>query len=556
MTQPATPQQQSPSNPVPPASNRRQQSQGSVKETLESILVAFILAFVFRAFVVEAFVIPTGSMAPTLLGAHMRFRCKDCGYQFDVNYSPELVNGGEDLYIPSRARRASRRIYCPNCGCPVPAQDPLDPDNASEQPEVHYGDRILVLKYLYLFQEPQRWDVVVFKSPDKDPGERPPTYTQNYIKRLIGRPGESVLILDGDIYIGKGNQDIAQYQIQTKPRYAQQALWRIIYNNDYYPQNIPRVDGTIWKQPWTVKQPGDGGWKLGDSPVNGRIFHFDNSKGASTIFFDPDANRNTHAFTDWLGYDYEAYERGSLMAGNVVHDLKLSFVYDRSSGTGPLSAKLSDGDDKFIAELTPSDAKLIHVSPSGREVIGSAKMPSDHRPVRVELTNVDYRAALRINDVDIAQTTPKQFHPDVPALLDAYKNHEQHAMPAVEISASNQTASLSHIGLWRDVYYINRTSPGGNPLLWAVPNDLPRSIMHLGPDEYFVLGDNSLISGDARYWDVPIDLPAEKLQVQPGRVPGRFLLGRAFFVYWPAGYRPTSSLPGLAPDFGDMRFIR
>jgi hypothetical protein len=158
--------------------------------------------------------------------------------------------------------------------------------------------------------------------------------------------------------------------------------------------------------------------------------------------------------------------------------------------------------------------------------------------------------------VDIAQTTPKQFHPDVPALLDAYKNHEQHAMPAVEISASNQTASLSHIGLWRDVYYINRTSPGGNPLLWAVPNDLPRSIMHLGPDEYFVLGDNSLISGDARYWDVPIDLPAEKLQVQPGRVPGRFLLGRAFFVYWPAGYRPTSSLPGLAPDFGDMRFIR
>ncbi len=45
--------------------------QTNVKETVESILVAFILAFVFRAFVVEAFVIPTGSMAPTLYGAHM-----------------------------------------------------------------------------------------------------------------------------------------------------------------------------------------------------------------------------------------------------------------------------------------------------------------------------------------------------------------------------------------------------------------------------------------------------------------------------------------------------
>ena len=44
----------------------------TIKETFESIIIAFILAFVFRAYVVEAFVIPTGSMAPTLLGAHYR----------------------------------------------------------------------------------------------------------------------------------------------------------------------------------------------------------------------------------------------------------------------------------------------------------------------------------------------------------------------------------------------------------------------------------------------------------------------------------------------------
>src|SRR4051794_32533005 len=61
-------------------------SETNIKETIEQILVAFILAFIFRAFVVEAFVIPTGSMAPTLLGAHMRFRCEDCGYEWDANY--------------------------------------------------------------------------------------------------------------------------------------------------------------------------------------------------------------------------------------------------------------------------------------------------------------------------------------------------------------------------------------------------------------------------------------------------------------------------------------
>ena len=42
----------------------------SIIDTLQSLLIAFILAFTFRGFVVEAFVIPTGSMAPTLLGAH------------------------------------------------------------------------------------------------------------------------------------------------------------------------------------------------------------------------------------------------------------------------------------------------------------------------------------------------------------------------------------------------------------------------------------------------------------------------------------------------------
>ncbi len=40
------------------------------RETIESIAVAIILALLFRGFVAEAFVIPTGSMAPALMGEH------------------------------------------------------------------------------------------------------------------------------------------------------------------------------------------------------------------------------------------------------------------------------------------------------------------------------------------------------------------------------------------------------------------------------------------------------------------------------------------------------
>ena len=47
-----------------------------VRETIESIVVAVILALLFRAYEAEAFVIPTGSMAPTLQGRHVDIHCK------------------------------------------------------------------------------------------------------------------------------------------------------------------------------------------------------------------------------------------------------------------------------------------------------------------------------------------------------------------------------------------------------------------------------------------------------------------------------------------------
>ena len=52
-----------------------------LRETIESIAIAFALAFLFKAFEAEAFVIPTGSMAPTLMGRHKDVLCPECGYE-------------------------------------------------------------------------------------------------------------------------------------------------------------------------------------------------------------------------------------------------------------------------------------------------------------------------------------------------------------------------------------------------------------------------------------------------------------------------------------------
>jgi signal peptidase I len=552
-----------PAQPPAPATPPPSARESSVKETIESILIAFILAFIFRAFVVEAFVIPTGSMATTLLGAHMRFKCPDCGWRFDVNFSAR--QSGDDLTIPSRAgpelvretnfgqtrTRWVDKVYdarCPNCGYQLPLPERTNP-------EVRYGDRILVLKYLYLFQQPRRWDVVVFKSPDD------PQYQQNFIKRLIGKPGESVMILDGDIYIGKG-EDTSTYQIQTKPRYVQEALWRNIYDNDYYPLGLSRKDqwglnttepwrqpwrasdGAGWNGPWGGKQPAEAG------AAQNRNFTFDNLSGASTIAFDPNANR-TYAFTDYIAYDLEEVGRaGPRYVANTVSDLKLSFFYRRTAGDGPVRLRMSKGADTFIAELTPGRAKLIRERAGQQTVIGEASIAQSGRPVEVELSNHDYQVMLRVADEDVIKTTPEQYQPSVKSLLADVEAGRPSMVPTVEIAAERQQCELSHLRLCRDIYYISKR-PDGLPFAGT-----PGNLMHLGADEYFVLGDNSLISGDARYWSRPIELPFENLSVEPGRVPGRFMLGKAFFVYWPAGFRPFAAAPPLAPDFGDMRFIR
>jgi hypothetical protein len=78
-----------------------------------------------------------------------------------------------------------------------------------------------------------------------------------------------------------------------------------------------------------------------------------------------------------------------------------------------------------------------------------------------------------------------------------------------------------------------------------------------------MLGDNSAQSKDSRlWWEVGPHLIPRGSEYQAGTVPGDQLIGQAFFVYWPAGYRCLSLKDsvfgriGLIPNFGRMRWIR
>ena len=577
-----------------------------VKVVLEQIVIALALAFVFRAFVLEAFVIPTGSMATTLLGAHMRFDCPDCGWDYTVNYS---TIGGTTA-IPTNAVVGGRpRVYtvrCPNCGYRLPPLDPADPDNDATAPPVYHGDRILVLKHLYLLKDPDRWDSVVFKNPNSAASRyanTPPgsteAYQENYIKRLIGLPGETLVLLSGDVYVADdaGNTPTAEltpedFRIARKDAVAQSALWRVVYDDDYRPQQLDRTDQTdaagrvhsdaAWRMPWVQSE--GGGWQAVPKSA-GSGFAFDNAQGGGTLAFDPEANPRAFAFTDYLAYDItnrEQIYRGGFTADtfgeghefegqvgggrpglrywlNPADDLKLRLFYERTAGDGPLELKLSRRGDRFVARLLPDKAELFRRTEAGEDLFLGKVERDGLTPVgggrTVEFENVDYRVRLRVDGDLILETTDAQYAPDVAALVEMEQDDAVPPTPAAEIRCANQSARLRHVSLWRDIVYTARGQYGGF-YPHASPEGFPRDVIRLRDDEYFVLGDNPFLSGDARTWEEPVVLDYEALSVAGGRVPGRFLMGKAFFVYWPGGYRAAGSLPAVVPNFGGMRFIR
>ena len=123
---------------------RPKKPKSPLRENVESQGVALAAALLIRFFVVEAFKIPTGSMATSLLGLHKNIKCERCKWRYPLD-------------------RNRTSAVCPLCG---------DRDSVTDLEGAHIlhnwgGDRILVNKFIYTrnFTQPRRWDVIVFKYP-------------------------------------------------------------------------------------------------------------------------------------------------------------------------------------------------------------------------------------------------------------------------------------------------------------------------------------------------------------------------------------------------------
>ncbi len=67
---------------------------------------------------------------------------------------------------------------------------------------IQEGDRIIASRLAYINNDPERYDVVIFRNPDNE--------DECFVKRIIGLPGETVQIVDGIVYVTKTNGEVIQ----------------------------------------------------------------------------------------------------------------------------------------------------------------------------------------------------------------------------------------------------------------------------------------------------------------------------------------------------------
>jgi len=104
--------------------------------------------------------------------------------------------------------------------------------------------------------------------------------------------------------------------------------------------------------------------------------------------------------------------------------------------------------------------------------------------------------------------------------------------------------------LYRDIHYLDTRPDNREPVDRAGEGNP----FTLGKDEFFAMGDNSPDSADSRLWTID-GIGNNGIHYTMGIVPRDYLVGKAFFVYWPSGFRLEKLKLGIIPNMGKLRWI-
>ena len=506
-----------------------------VRENAEAVIIAIILALIIRHYSLEAFEIPTGSMAPGLYGVHIEATCPNCetvdavGLRTDSETNkPQVTMQRGYIYegpCPTCGMQIREGVTAPNALIECPrdgTQAPGTPEHyrpskafakehvqcsectyrywhTYEAKETVGGHKILVNKFAYEGKDPERWQVIVFKFNRQ----------RNYIKRLVGLPGETILVKNGDIYING--------EIERKPMDVQEQMWFPIHDTKI-------LEAGLVAAPWFLTP---------------RVFTpLEETGGAEFNAIDGFGEfRYTRPVLNTYSYNRvgTARELEIVRDTRALVDLRVNGA-DRSKAArvwvdlrnGPTTYRLALPIEEGTAELLRVPSTLAKESslPDNQSALPEearwsvfAKLPENthldlNRDHEVDFSWVDRQLRVFLDGKLLLEM------PSDPADEEVGFEGRQWLDPSadapeltndVAIRVRHCGGLIDRVRLFRDLHYTRNIS--ANPR-HAV--DEPFQIHEQG---FFAMGDNSPSSLDSRAW---------------GALSRQNLLGRGFAIFWPA----------------------
>ena len=579
----------------------------SFRELIEALGIALVLAFLFKAFILELYCIPTGSMASTLMGRHKDVNCEVCGFPFQFSASQESNDGADN----PRAREQLPLVIggtCPQCQYTMYVGE----GNIDNQVHMSFnGDRIFVNKSLFSYREPSRWHVTIFRYPAKP--------QVNYIKRLIGVPNETVMLRNGQVFVQKEGSDY--FEIQRKSLRTLLSMMRPVDDNNYV---IPAIHELGWKTRWY----GEEGWERstdyksftstgGDGEPSWLKFRYIT---ATTMDWQqliqghlPGHTGMPQLITDSLDYNssitylpsrpLEMSKVSSFLHGseipmlsrdingiglNWVGDLAMRCSLNIEKAGGSVSFQLVKGGIIFQCDIHDMSGGNFWTAFFSIPDVPEFERFSVDVPIRVGqkhdimFCNVDEEMRLIIDGREIDTQGRGRYdalcfdggplcRDRSPTVLD---------LEPAAIGVAGASVRVENLKILRNMYYISVSSdePSADPMcdllhspfrydhsafrndreesirrvlsspeFWTDFGKTRRTVFPLGNDQFLMCGDNSAQSKDSRLWTRDDRIPHY--------VDRQYLIGEAFYVFWPHGHRIPGTRMALIPNFLKMRWI-
>ncbi|MBI1848915.1 MAG: signal peptidase I [Planctomycetes bacterium] len=411
-----------------------------IRENIEAVVVAVIIALLIRNFCVEAFKIPTGSMEPTLIGQQTN------------------------------------------------------------------GDRILVDKFIYQIRRPRRFEIVVFRYPlDR---------SRNFVKRLVGLPGEQIDIRDGDLYV---NGSIARKPADLQAEMF--ANWRV------WPRDEAGSLAT-WKS--SFRRTGDGRVEESEDHRSLRV----EAQGECVLRY-----QDTVAIAS----------RHQLLP---IGDRMIRVTVQPETLTGSAVLFLEEGGDSFRLEVSPKHWALTR---NGVPIGGRSE----------SLIRLGHRTTLALANPDDAVVVTADGDVTARVEYSPLDRDEDPGHQSIGFGAASGVATFCDVAIFRDLYY----TPEGETSV-HVPDDALFVLGDNSPQSKdsrhwigreVILDDGRTIFADADARTDPTlgmlgrfsNTSAEYVDefgepFEPGKggarygpresrpfVPMSLLMGKAFLVFWP-----------------------